>query len=92
MQQLSPHLNEPLLDAPVELLGLEGPELPGEHLAQLVAAPPALGVGGEGEVVRPDLPQTRLEVSLRLLVLGVRVLIQDRNGPGNFVLFGFFPL
>ena len=91
MHQFS-HLNVPLLYTPPKLLRLEGPELPGEHLAKLVPAPPAFGVGGEGKVVRPNLPQTRLEVSLSLLVLGVRVLIQNGNGPGNLILFGFLSL
>ena len=33
------------------------PELPGEHLQDPLPHPPTLREGGEGEVVRTDLPQ-----------------------------------
>lgn len=34
------------------------PEFPGEHVDNLFPHPPTLGKGGEGEVVRVDLPQS----------------------------------
>ena len=34
------------------------PELPGEHVKDLLPDPAPLGEGGEGEVVGVDLPQT----------------------------------
>lgn len=44
--------------APLVLLGRVGPELPGEHLEDLLAHPAALREGREGEVVRVDLTET----------------------------------
>ena len=53
-------LDQPLLYTLAVLSLLQSPELPGEHLVQLLTHPPALGVGCEGKVVRPYPPQTTL--------------------------------
>ena len=86
------HPHQALLDTPLVLGRLQSPELPGENIGEFLPHPAALGVGGEGEVVGSDPPESALEVGLSLLKLCLGVLGQDRNVPSYFVLFGSLPL